>query len=85
MILINKQEKEIISKLFPKEKFVRTVKQRSKRHRYYVTERIELLRPIAHLNDSAAEFVREYDRIAEAKARRGKWKKRNGYDRGTRR
>ena len=38
MIAINKAEKEIISAKFPKVHIVRTMKQKSKRHRYYCEE-----------------------------------------------
>lgn len=38
MIAISKQEKEDIVKRFPKVHIVRTMKQKSKRHRYYCEE-----------------------------------------------
>lgn len=38
MIAINKEEKEAISRLCPRAHIVRTMKQKSKRHRYYVEE-----------------------------------------------
>lgn len=38
MILITKEEKEAISKLYPEAHIVRTMRQKSKRHRYYCEE-----------------------------------------------
>lgn len=38
MILINKSEKEVISKRLPGVYIVRTMKQKSKRHHYYCEE-----------------------------------------------
>lgn len=38
MIAINKEEKDIISKAYPNVHIVRTMKQKSKRHRYYCEE-----------------------------------------------
>lgn len=39
MIQINKEEKDTILKKYPDVGIVRTVKQKSKRHRYYMEER----------------------------------------------
>lgn len=38
MVLITKDEKDYISKNFPRVHIVRTMKQKSKRHRYYCEE-----------------------------------------------
>ena len=38
MTLINKEEKEAISRLCPRAHIVRTMKNKSNRHRYYVEE-----------------------------------------------
>lgn len=38
MISVTKEEKEIISRTYPKAHIVRTAKQRSKRHHYYCEE-----------------------------------------------
>mgnify|MGYP006982625546 CR=1 FL=1 len=38
MILITKEEKDAISKLYPDAHIVRTMRQKSKRHRYYCEE-----------------------------------------------
>lgn len=42
MILVNKEEKEIISKVLPKIHFIRTEKGRSKRHHYYCEENVKV-------------------------------------------
>lgn len=44
MILINKLEKEAISERFPDVHIVRTMKQKSKRHRYYCEETKQVMR-----------------------------------------
>lgn len=70
MIQITKAEKEKLVKLFPKCKFPRTMKQDSKRHHYFCTEREDLMRAIADSNSDAREFVRELDRQRELRASR---------------
>ena len=40
MILITKEEKDAISKFFPDAHIVRTMRQKSKRHRYYCEESV---------------------------------------------
>lgn len=54
MILITKEEKNSISKLFPDAHIVRTMKQKSKRHRYYCEESAGVMR---YLNESREAFV----------------------------
>ena len=44
MILINKEEAEIIRERFPKTHIVRTMKQKSKRRRYYCEEHKSVIR-----------------------------------------
>ena len=44
MVAINKAEKEAIIERFPNAHIVRTMKQRSKRHRYYVEENKYVMR-----------------------------------------
>jgi len=44
MVLITKPEKEEILKKFPKVNIVRTMRQRSKRHRYYCEEAPQVMR-----------------------------------------
>ena len=44
MVLITKPEKEAILERFPKVNIVRTMRQRSKRHRYYCEEAPQVMR-----------------------------------------
>jgi len=44
MIAINKTEKEAICERFPNVHIVRTMRQKSKRHRYYCEENPDVLR-----------------------------------------
>lgn len=62
MIPITKEEKDLLVRAFPKEKFPRTMRQDSKRHHYFCTESEELMRAIAGSNSYAAELVKEFDR-----------------------
>ncbi len=73
MIQITKAEKELLVGMFPNIRFPRTMKQDSKRHHYFCTETIELMRPIADSNMRAAEFVREYDKRRQRYNRRKRW------------
>lgn len=73
MIQITKAEKELLVEMFPDIRFPRTMKQDSKRHHYFCTETIELMRPIASSNIRAAEFVREHDRRRQQHNRRKHW------------
>lgn len=50
MIAITKAEKEAISERFPHVHIVRTMKQKSKRHRYYCEESRAVLRFLEKLN-----------------------------------
>lgn len=55
MVLITKDEKEQIIKQYPNTCIVRTVRQKSKRHRYYCEESrnaMKLLRKIRGLEDT---------------------------------
>ena len=49
MVLITKDEKEIIRKQFPKACIVRTVKSKSNRHRYYCEEYPPVMRLLKKL------------------------------------
>lgn len=49
MVLITKDEKDYISKNFPKAHIVRTMKQKSKRHRYYCEEAPAVMRYLANV------------------------------------
>lgn len=44
MVLISKEEKEKISKRFPRVHIARTMKQKSKRHKYYCEENRAVMR-----------------------------------------
>jgi len=49
VVLITANEKKIISERFPKIHIVRTMKQRSKRHRYYMVEDEKAMRLLRKL------------------------------------
>ncbi len=49
MVLITKDEKEAISARYPDAHIVRTMKQKSKRHRYYVEESRPVMRLLNQL------------------------------------
>ncbi len=51
MIAISKEEKEHISKYIPEAHIVRTMKQKSKRHRYYCEESIPVKRYLANVRN----------------------------------
>ena len=58
MILITKQEAEIVRKKFPGAEITRTCKQDSKRHRYYLPEKVAYLRLIQKYNEKAAAILK---------------------------
>lgn len=49
MVLISKEEKEKISKRFPNIHITRTMKQKSKRHKYYCEEGVAVLKYLGEL------------------------------------
>lgn len=51
MIAISKTEKDIISERFPNVHIVRTMKQKSKRHRYYCEEAKPVMRLLRSMRD----------------------------------
>jgi len=51
MIAITKNEKEAISVKYPEAHIVRTMKQKSKRHRYYCEETEQVLRFVKSLRE----------------------------------
>lgn len=61
MIAINKAEKDAIRAQFPNVHIVRTMKQKSKRHRYYCEESKPVLRYLNSVRggDGAANKMRE--------------------------
>ena len=62
MILVTKEEALLLRKKYPDYKVARTMVQRSGRHRYYATEREDMMRDIASTNYRAAQIVAEIDR-----------------------
>lgn len=50
IIRVNKQEKEAVLKWFPKTNFIRTMRQKSKRHNYYMTAEKDQLRFLSGFN-----------------------------------
>ena len=67
MILITKQESEIVRKRYPKAEIVRTCIQKSKRHHYYLPEAEQYLRLITDTNAAAAEICDAIDKRREQK------------------
>lgn len=57
MIAITKNEKEEISTKFPEAHIVRTMKQKSKRHRYYCEETEQVLRFVKSLREERGVCV----------------------------
>lgn len=55
MIAITKEEKEIIAKTFPRAHIVRTMKQKSKRHRYYCEENRGVMALLEQLRDTTGK------------------------------
>lgn len=53
MIEVNKKEKEVISKQLPSVHFVRTMKQKSKRHHYYCEETVPVFQLLNQLRGGA--------------------------------
>lgn len=49
MVLISKEEKEKINKRFPRVHIARTMKQKSKRHKYYCEENRAAMRYLEEL------------------------------------
>lgn len=63
MVLISKQEKEAIRERFQKVGITRTMRQRSKRHRYYCEEAPAVMRFLNKLrNEGARNAVRAQSR-----------------------
>lgn len=68
MIAINKTEKEFVQKHCPDITFVRTVRQKSKRHHYYMTETPRAMR---YLNQIRYGIQPEQTRD---RRRNGRWR-----------
>lgn len=52
MILITKDEKEAIAQRYPEAHIVRTMRQKSKRHRYYVEESRSVMKLLNQLRSA---------------------------------
>ena len=59
MIAIDKAEKEAICARFPNIHIVRTMKQKSKRHRYYCEESKSVLRFLQGIRDAGGDTVQK--------------------------
>ena len=60
MIPITQEESEKIREKYPKVCISRTVKVRSKRHRYYLEESDKYLELIADTNEQAKEILKQH-------------------------
>lgn len=58
MIAITKEEKDAIRELFPNTHIVRTMKQKSKRHRYYCVEDRNVMRLLRKMREGGANTDR---------------------------
>ena len=69
MIPISKQEKEAILEEYPHTHVVRTMKQKSKRHRYYCEENKRVMNLLENLRspEPAANNDRKDDRYSDRK------------------
>lgn len=61
MIAISKQEKEIIVERFPNVHIVRTMKQKSKRHRYYCEESKGVMRFLKETRNKITKSTKRGD------------------------
>lgn len=62
MIPVTKEEKELITRLFPQFKVARTMRQDSKRHHYYAVEAECVMRAISGTNEQAAAIIAGFDK-----------------------
>ena len=67
MILVNKEEKNAIHERFPNVHIVRTMKQKSKRHRYYCEESRGVLNLLRELRGGQPANRREDGRYTNTK------------------
>lgn len=63
MVLITKQDAMRVRAIYPDAEIRRTMKQKSKRHKYYLPELERYLRIVADTNDEAAEILRKRPKI----------------------
>ena len=61
MILINKEESEQIRRKFPYAHIVRTMKQNSKRHRYYCEDSPRVMNYLNELRTDAEVYSSEHN------------------------
>lgn len=54
MIVISKEEKDVISARFPNVHIVRTMKQKSKRHHYYCEESKPVMRLLREMREAGS-------------------------------
>ena len=54
MVAVTKAEKDVLSKAYPNIHFARTMRQRSKRHRYYMEEAPGAMRMLSKLRRDGA-------------------------------
>ena len=59
MIAITKEEKEAIVEAFPHTHIVRTMKQRSKRHRYYCVEDRNVMKMLKKMREGGQDTNRK--------------------------
>jgi hypothetical protein len=59
LILISKQESQLVRARYPQAEIVRTCIQKSKRHKYYLPENDKYLRLIRRTNNQAAMILEE--------------------------
>lgn len=62
MVIITKEEKNLIRERFPNVHIVRTMKNRSKRHRYYMEEKQEPMKMLRALRGQALMGERSRER-----------------------
>lgn len=63
MVTITKDEAMRVRKVYPEAEIRRTMKQKSKRHRYYLPELEKYLMVISDTNTEAAEVLRKRPKI----------------------
>lgn len=59
MILISKEEAVMVRKKYPNASIVRTCRQKSNRHKYYMPEKFVYLKIIRKTNRDAADILKE--------------------------
>ena len=72
MILITKQEAEVVRLKYPDADIVRTCVHKSNRHRYYMPERLSFLRLIRKTNREAAKILDERNKQQKNFTKNGK-------------